>query len=296
MFSLSGVFNRLVGEGAGEFTGMLARTVVPTILFGGMLYFRGKKLFRSLSLNQIGLFALRVFLTVIDFFTFFYAVTRMELGITLVLFYTAYLIVSFLYTIIDPEEDVKLLDLLSLILAIIGTLIAFEIMKFNFNEGIIRLVEYDLSSISFLPLIAIFITGTSFALNTAFSRPLTQKYDSSFVNFVTYFFSSLITIPIFVFTFSFGIEQIDFNEIVPVLVGFILVGTSTFFTFWLTLQGYKMVKVSVASLILLSEIIFTFIIGAILYNEPITLPIIIGSALVIVALALPNLREIFKDK
>lgn len=91
-----------------------------------------------------------------------------------------------------------------------------------------------------------------------------------------------------------GLEKIDFPMTVGTIAGIILIGANTFLTFYLTLYGYKFMNVNRASLILLLEVVFSFIIGWLVYQEVIDTNKLIGAAMVLTALALPLLWEMRK--
>jgi drug/metabolite transporter (DMT)-like permease len=72
------------------------------------------------------------------------------------------------------------------------------------------------------------------------------------------------------------------------MLGFTLAGV---IAFWLVIEGFKYVDASIGGLIGLLEIVFAIIFGALFFSEEITLPIIVGSLLIISAVIIPNIKQ-----
>jgi drug/metabolite transporter (DMT)-like permease len=274
LFAMSGIFNRMISVDAGAFTGMLARTLLPMLFFGLASIVNNNKI-KITDKKSLGFFVFRGFIVVIDVVTFFLAVTRLELGLALLLFYVSFLAISFLTSVFIFKEKIKQIDIIALLIAILGLFIIY------FNTS---------NQIDLFGVICIVVCGICYGLNITSSKHLSNKYSILTINTVTYTIATVIAFPVFLFALQTGNEKINLTLGLESIAGIFLIGFTTFLTFYLVIFGFKKLDVNKASLIMLSEIIFTFILGMILYNEQPKINTIIGGCLIIIALALPYIK------
>ena len=63
----------------------------------------------------------------------------------------------------------------------------------------------------------------------------------------------------------------------------------------LMIYGFRNVSAQLGSLIMLSEVLFGIIIGAVLYKEALSLTVLAGGILVIVAMVLPEVKCLYDN-
>jgi len=269
LFSLFGVFTRLIANNLGVFFQLILRVGLMAIFFFLIGYVT--KIYKKINRKDLPLFLFRGLLIIIDFSCFYIAVTNLPLGLTLFIFYAANIIMSFVFGTIFLMEKLNTSKILGLIIAIVG----LYIMHTDSFNGILL-----------LPSLAALISGFCFGLTTSTSKKLTDKYDSTQVNMVAYSTSFLLAIPL-LFIFKESIPSIITTSTILELIGFSIVGVGAFY---LTINGFKYIEVQKASLIMLFELLFVIIIGYLFFSETPSLNTIIGGLLVLIALALPNLN------
>lgn len=269
LFSLFGVFTRLIADQLGVFFQLLLRAMLMSIIF----YFISSltKSLKDIDKKDIKLFVLRGVFIVADFSCFYVAINNLPMGLTLFIFYAANIIISFIFGSLFLKEKLDTVKIMSLIFAILGLFIMYK---------------DSFTAFRFLPLIAALISGFCFGLTTTTSKKLTDRYSSIQVNLVAYFVASLLVLPVLLLsreTVNLHIPLITLLEV----MGFALVGVGAFL---LTLDGFKHMEAQKASIVMLMELIFVTVIGFILYHEIPTVSTLIGGVFILSALALPNIN------
>jgi drug/metabolite transporter (DMT)-like permease len=277
LFSLFGVFTRLIADNLGVFFQLLLRVALMSVIFFAIGYLT--KIYKKISRSDLPLFIFRGFLIIVDFSGFYIAVNNLQLGLALFIFYAANIIISFGFGTIFLKEKLNVIKIIGLIVAIIGLYIMHND---SFN------------SVKLWPSIAALISGFCFGLTTSTSKKLTDKYDSTQVNLVAYAVAFLLVIPLLIISKEIIPSTITTLTILE-LIGFSIVGVGAFY---LTLDGYKYIEAQKASLIMLLELVFVIIVGYLFFSEIPTINTIIGGVLILVALALPNINlvKIFSKK
>jgi drug/metabolite transporter (DMT)-like permease len=267
-FSLFGVFTRLISDELGVFLQLLLRVGIMSAIFGaiGLL----TKIYSRVQRKDLPLFIFRGFLIVTDFSCFYIAVNDLSLGLTLFIFYSASVIIAFLFGAIFLKEKMDISKSLGLLAAIVGLFIMYS---------------ESFHGVLLLPSVAAFVSGTCFGLTVSTSKKLTDTYDSTQVNLVAYLVSFVLAIPLLLLSRE-AIPTAIPSMTIAELSGFALVGVAAFY---LALDGFKYLEAQKASLVLLAELIFVIIIGWLLYSEIPTVRTIIGGLLILMALALPHL-------
>jgi len=68
------------------------------------------------------------------------------------------------------------------------------------------------------------------------------------------------------------------------------------FGFWLIIAGLKHLEASTGGLLGLLEIVFSILFGIVIFGESLTGRLIVGGALIIIAAALPHLKEVYDKR
>lgn len=202
---------------------------------------------------------------------FFYAANEIGVGPSTLLFYSAYTITSYILGLLFFSEKITKLKFISLLLALMGLSLIFN---FSYQSG------------NLLPALAAIISGVGGGIEVVFTKKLSTKYSSLqislqlwLVTFVLHFLLSLV--------FNSPIPSLSLSLPWFAVLGY---GLASLGAFYLVSVGYKYVEPSVGSIIGLLEIIFGVTFGVIFFKESLTLPIILGSILIIISAASPNLK------
>jgi drug/metabolite transporter (DMT)-like permease len=270
LFSLFGVFTRLIADSVGVFYQLILRVGIMSVLFYIILILSKKV--RKVEKNDIFLFLFRGLLVVVDFACFFIAINNLPMGLTLFIFYAASVVVSYVFGAFFLGEKLNSIKIISLSLAIFGLFVMYS---------------ESFSGISLLPSIAALVSGCCFGLNTTSSKKLTDKYDSTQVNLIAYVMAFVLTIPLIAFFKEQAPSSMSLITALE-LLGFSVIGVGAFY---LTLNGYKYIEAQKASLIMLAELIFVILLGLIVYAEVPTVTTLVGGVLIVLALALPNIKS-----
>lgn len=268
LFSSFGLFIRQISKELTVFPQLAIRAALASIVFFAIAYlFKGLK---RVNISDLKLLILRGVMVVVDFSTYIIAVNNLPLGLTLFVFFAASLVSSYLYGNYFLGEKTTRIKLMSLLLALIG-------LAFIYSDSFTKF--------ALLPLIAALISGADFGLTMAISKKLTSKYSLSQVNLFAYITATLLTVPLVYLTgdtLSINYSQ----ETWWWLIGFTTVAVSAFY---ISMYGYKLLEAQIASLVLLSEILFVTAIGFIFYQEVPSISTIIGGGFILGALSLPNI-------
>jgi len=269
LFALMSVFARFVPHEIGTFYQLFLRS----ILMGGIFLLTGLgyKQLTAIKQKDVPLFFLRGLFVVGDFGSFFIAVNHLPLGTTLFLMYAGFILTSYLYGRLVFHEQLDRIKILSFLSALGGLVIVYAGGLFALGNMFVLLA---------------LMTGVCFGLLTATSKHLTDRYSINQVNAVAYLTAAVISVPLLLLTK----EIVTFILPLATWIFFVAYGLLGVVVFYTTLYGFKYVEAQKASLLLLGEIIFVIIIGVLFYKEIPTLNTIIGGVLIVVALALPNIK------
>ena len=209
--------------------------------------------------------------------TLYYAFTKLSVGTTLLLFYSALTISTYIYGILVFKEKMDKVKIVSLILGIIGLIVMYSL---NLSEGL-------------FPMLIATISGLCAGTEVVFTKKLSDKYSSEQLTIGVYTACFLITFPIFLVlnNFSFIVESTtiawiaDFGYAISSLIAFMFV-----------VKGYKYLESSIAGIIGLLEVPIGILLSFIIFKEQIDLSIIIGGLLIIFACMLPNLSDLIIEK
>ncbi len=271
LFSTSGLFTRLLGEQMGTFLQLTLRLIFTSLFF--LLFIVITKSFQTIQRKDLPLLLFRGLLIIADFYCFVLAVSGLPLGLTLFIFYASTTVVNFVFGKLFFGEHITKKKLISLSLAF---------------GGMILLYGGNFGTLQVMPMFAALCSGIFFGVNSATSKFVTGTYSEHLVGGMAYlvatvlaavfFFLTKETVPGFISLYTWAI-----------CIGFAFV---VFLAFYLTMYGYKYLEVQKASIIMLSELVFTIIVGFIFYKEVPNLTTVIGGMFIASAMVIP---EFFTD-
>lgn len=272
IFSLTGIFNRLAGEEFGPGMMLFVSASSAAGVFGVVILI--KRQWKRILRSDIKLFVTRGILLALDFPAFFIAVNHIELGLALLAYNASSIITNFMYGRFGLGEKISRIELVSLALALLGLIVV------NID---------NLGTVKLFYVVPAMISGMSFSLNGVTSKKISSIYPEAQVNMLTYGMGALLS-PIVIFTMVIaGVETISVTSNIQPWLGGIGFGVLASTAFFLVIYGFKRIDVQKGGLILLSELIFTFVIGWIVYHEGLIWNDWLGAGLILTALSLPNL-------
>lgn len=202
----------------------------------------------------------------------YYAFQHAGVGISSLMFFSALLITSYVVGFAMMNERPTPIKIISLVLAIVG-------LAFTFFKSI------ELFSLAALLLAA--VNGVASGGEVATTKLVPGKFSAlqtSIMIWGSIFVTHLIA--------SFLVAE---RQIIPAfdihwlaMLGFTAAGL---LAFWLVIEGFKYVEASIGGLIGLLEVVAAIAFGVLVFHERITIPIIIGSLLIIAAAALPYFKR-----
>jgi drug/metabolite transporter (DMT)-like permease len=275
LFSLFGVFTRIIADKMGVFYQMSTRVIIMSVIFLTIGLF--SKSLSRINKQDLPLFLLRGIFIIADFSSFFIAVNNLSLGLTLFLFYAASIISNFTYGSILLHEKLNITKTVSLVFAFLGLVFIYA-SSFN--------------SIKLIPSLFALLSGVCFGLTTSTSKKLTNKYSIIQVNLVAYVTAAFIGIFLLITT------KETINILLPLYIWFSLISFAIIgvLAIYLVLYGYNKIEAQKASLIMLAELIFVVIIGYVIYKEIPSMSVLIGGIFILLALVLPSLNLKFISK
>ncbi|MFC1780260.1 DMT family transporter [Patescibacteria group bacterium] len=273
-FASYGIWSKLMSDSFDDFTqAWLRGLIVVLILLPIGLFTKKLKSIYKPDLKWFLVFSIPGSLV----FPFYFIGFRyLEIGTATLLFYSSLTITSYILGVIFFKEKMNILKMISLALGLMGLLVICK-------------VTFDLGNI--IPAIITILAGICGSIEVVFSKKVSVKYSS--LQLTTFLYSIDIIIN---FTINLFVSKSIFTLTTDTIAWFSLImySISGLFAFLFVSLGYKRLEPSVAGIIGLLEIPFGIIFGIALFSEVLELSTIIGGVLIILASALPSLKQVFK--
>lgn len=267
---LYGIFSRIIGIEFGQIFQIVARSSILLVFF--IVLTRFQKDWKKINPKDFKWFALMIFPGLIALASMFTAFNYLSLGTVLFTYYAVSTLSSYVLGFILFSEKLTKLKVVSLILSLIGLYIIF-------------LDSFKLENTQYLLLACLAGLGAS-AWNVV-SKKISDKYS---VNQILIMDSLLMVIVGFPIALLLK-ENISFPSLTLPWLGILgysiaAIGSSIF-----TIKGFKYLQAQIGSLIMLLEPIFGAFIGWLVYKETLSLNFLLGAVLILVGIALPNLKR-----
>lgn len=274
-FGSYGIWSRFTGEEFGVFFQGWVRSAIILLFLIPITYYT--KSFKKVERKDLKWILVPVVIGIFTQAPLYYAFNNMDIGTATLIFYAMYVITSYLVGWWVMKEKIGLPKMISLALAIVGLVVMFGL---------------SLEKFTFFAMLMAAINGVASGAEVTTTKIPTKKYSSLQLGvymwlggFVTHLPASLIV----------GEKQIpfEFNLVWLSMLAFALVGLVAL---WLVVEGYKHVDASIGGLIGLMEIIFGVIFGILIFGESLTLTVVLGGIIIIIAAMLPDLVNIINSK
>ena len=271
MFGSYGVWSRLIGESFGVFyQGWSRGLLISFVLFPILLL--GKQIvpIRKADWKWLSVF---LFFTSLTQAPLFYAFNHMDIGTATLLFFVTMVLTMYIVGLLFLGEKLNRIKIISFVLASIGLYIIFSF----------SIIAFTL----FAALMAI-LNGVASGGEVSFSKKLSGSYSPLYLSWLSWLIIAITNAPI---SFFLGEQQhLPSFEIVWLYqIGYAIV---SILGFWLIIKGLKFVEASIGGLLGLLEIVFSILLGIMIFNEGLTEKTIIGGSIIIFAAALPHVVEL----
>jgi len=269
IYAIYGPLTRITGNDFGEVTQSLIRAIMRVAIMIIVIIF--VKDLKRIQKKDLPWFLLSGLAGAGSTLLYTYAIQKLSMGTTMFLFYGTGIIVSFIIGKIFYKEKLNKKKIISLILSLAGLLLLF-IKEIEFkNDWFIILAS---------------LSGICYSVYSTFSKKISSNYS------ITQIVFSFAIIDIFAYAGSmiFITETSNFASVTPWISSFIF-ALLVSLNVYLMIFGFKHLEAQKASLLLLSELIFIMIIGAVFYSEIPSIQEMFGSIFIFIGLALPNIKN-----
>lgn len=274
-FGSYGVWSKFIGEDFGIFYQGWVRSALVLLFLIPIAYFT--KSFKPVKKTDLKWILIPVLFGVATQAPLYYAFINMDIGTATLIFYSMYVITSYVVGKIFLKEKITIPKIISLFLAFLGLFLIFGI---------------SLSIFSFLALLMAGVNGIASGGEVATTKKTTEKFSSLQIGIYVWAGILITHLPL---SLLFGEKQIvpELNLVWLSMCAFALAGL---ISFWLVIEGYKYVDASIGGLIGLFEIIAGIGFGFIIFHEELTLLTYLGGGIIILSAMLPDLATILSRK
>lgn len=202
----------------------------------------------------------------------YYAFNHMDIGTTSLLFFVTMLITMYVVGVIFLNEKMSWVKGIAFLLACFGLYFVFS---------------FSMTKFALLAALAAVLNGVASGGEVSFSKKLSGSYSPLYLVILS---QAIIAITHFPFSHLFQEVQYvpEFNMTWLYMVAYAIAGV---LGFGLLIAGLKYLESSVGGLLGLLEIVFSVSFGILFFSELLTLRIIIGGLIIMLAAALPHIVE-----
>lgn len=269
LYGAFGVFTRLIGYKIPLFYASFTRLLFAFLILFLILY--STKKIKPIKKEDYKWLILRSLAGIVSFVGYYVSFYVIPIGLAYFIFYAGSIISGYFFGKVLFKEKLTKIKIISLILALFGLGIVY-LSNIKLNPSIYMLV--------------VLISGFGSAIWDSFSKKISGNYSATQLNMLDNF----IDLPILMLI-SFLLKETWVLPAFNLTWLFNLIFSITFIlTGQLMIYGFKYLDVQIASLFMLTEILFGIIFGFIFYKERITLTTLIGGIVIIVAIILPELK------
>ncbi len=266
-FASYGVWARLIGADFGIFfQGWVRSAIILAVLFPIALLTKSLK---PIKKEDRTWFAVTVLFAVFTQVPIYYAYNHLALGTANLIFYSVFLITSYIVGAVWMGEKLGVVKLISLVLALTGLSVTFGLSLKVFSLTALALAAFS---------------GIASGGEISTSKKSSQ-YSSIQITVYIWFFTVLTHLPLSLLNGE--------KQIVPALnsewFAMLAYAATGLVGFWLVIEGFKHIDASIGGLIGLSEIVFSICFGVILFGDGFGVSTIIGAILILSAAMLPDI-------
>lgn len=269
IYAFFGVLTRVIGFELPLFYQSWTRALLCVFILT-IPFVLSKTRWKKTSSRDLKWIAARAFGGIFAFVGSYFSFIYLPLGTALFIFYGGSTIGGYILGYFLFKERVYRIKLLSLLLALAGLFLIYVV-----NMRITTPLYMGTA----------LMAGLTVASWNTFSKKISHQYSATQLNLLDFFFT-------FVFMLIMSIIGRE-RWILPTIstpwlasLGFAFLFISTG---QLMIWGFKHIEAQIGSLIMLSEILFGILIGYLFFKETITVFTLLGGALIIIAIVLPEI-------
>jgi drug/metabolite transporter (DMT)-like permease len=269
-----GAFVRLIGPEFGIFYQAWVRAVITLVL---LLPFAiiGKH-FKPIRKEDRKWFAAILIISIFTQAPIYFAFNHLPLGTATFIFYGLFLITSYVTGWLFLKEKITPIKKLSLLLAFLGLFLTFSL---------------SLSSFSWVAMLLAAFNGVASGSEIALTKKI-PRYSSLQIVYYSWLCLFLTHLPL---SLWMGEHQYPFafNGEWLAMFGYVAAGIGGF---WFVIEGFKYVDASIGGLIGLLEILFSAFLGVVFFHDHLTLSVLFGGLIIILAAVLPDVYALKNRK
>jgi drug/metabolite transporter, DME family len=274
LYSSMFIFLRIIGFNLPFFFQNMARSIFA-LLGTGFLVLVLKK-WTKIRKKDAGWLFLRTLLGMVSFICFYFAVNNISVGTFYFCFYAGFLLGGFLIGFLMFKEKLTKVKLIALLLSFLGL-------------GLIY--SFDVKSSRLFILVSL-LSGVTSTVWSIFGKKVSDYYSAFQLSFIDILISLIVY-----FLFSLGFKESWVSlSLTPAWLanaglGFVMIACGV-----LIVYAFHRIEAQIGSLIMLSEIIFAILWGALFYKEVVSLAAWIGGILITSALVFLEASKLWKNR
>lgn len=272
LYSFFALITRVMGFDIPILFGATVRNFVSALILVVPLLLT--KTFQSMTKRDLGWVILRAAIGIFGFFGSYYSLFYLPIGMAYFILFGSATVTSFILGRLIFGERPSKITYLALILALVGLWLVYSV---SIEAHLIKYVWVAL------------VGGVGIAGWNIFSKKIPAHYSATQLNGLDCLFFALIT----------SVASLVVKEVwvMPSLTMPWLANSIFMILFLLSgnliIHGFRNIDAQRGSLILLLEIVFGIIVGAVFFQETLTLIGIVGGMLIILAAAIPEVHGIW---
>jgi len=267
-FGSYGVWSRLLGQSFGVFyQGWVRSAVILAFLLPITLLSRS---FKPIRKSDRKWFLITMLFTVFSQAPLYFAFNHLPLGTATFIFYGFFLITSYVIGWLFLSEKITPVKIISFFLSFAGLLLTFGLSLAFFSIGAMLLAA---------------LNGIASGGEVATSKKSTERYSSLQLTVYSWILILCTHLPISLLARETQLMP-AFNLEWFAMLAYALTGLGGF---WLVIEGFRHVDASIGGLIGLLEIIFSLLFGVMLFDDQITISVLLGGLIIILAAVLPDI-------
>ncbi|MCA9385257.1 DMT family transporter [Candidatus Dojkabacteria bacterium] len=269
IFSTFGIFARYLSVYFDPFSALIFRFGWVVLILFAILAYRKWIDIKKPPIRDAWIFLLNGLTGAVAGVLVFIAANELTIGTTFFLFYATSTIISYILAPILFKEQLSSIKFAALCIGLLGVVLIFDI---------------SLESRQFIHILAGIGAGAGFGIYSITIKLLGNRYSQNQINFSHYSIALLLlllSVPFVNLDFSITIIStlLTFaNGVLFVVVGFLVI------------EGFKRIEAQKGSLLLLLDPVLGTIWGLLLFQEQPTPQFIAGAVLILLAMALPNIK------
>lgn len=274
-FASYGVWSRLLGKEFDVFfQGWTRSAVILAVILPIMLI---KKHFQPIQKKDRGWFAVTMLFTLFTQVPLYYAFNHLPLSTATFMFYAAFVVTSYSIGWLFLKEEMTRIKLVSLFLSLIGLVVTFGLSVPIFSLSALLLAAFS---------------GVASGGEVATSKKSTYRYSTLQITGYSWLLILVTHLPL---SLLLGEQQIApaLNSEWLATLGYAASGLGGF---WLVIEGFKHVDASIGSLIGLLEILFAVAFGVLFFQDHISIQVLCGGGIIILAAVLPDVYALKHPK